>query len=54
MDCMMRGTPAMTWTFSIEKPGAMDASLSISTQPRGIVAMRWRASLKSLGGTCLA
>ena len=41
---MMAGTPAMTCTLPIEKPGAI-WPLSISTAPRGIVAMRWRAAL---------
>ena len=46
--CMMRGTPAMTITFSSMKPGARESALSISAAPFGMRAMRNRAGVSSL------
>ena len=46
---MMRGTPAMTCTLPMVKPGAIEIALSISEAPRGMVAMRCRALLNSPG-----
>ena len=43
--CMIDGTPAMTWTLPIVKPGAFETEFSISVAPSGIRAMRSRASL---------
>ena len=44
---MMRGTPAMTMTFSSMKPGALEMALSISAAPLGMRAMRSRAGVSS-------
>ena len=46
---MMRGTPAMTITFSIMKPGAREMALSIRLAPSGMRAMRSRAGVSSVG-----
>ena len=51
---MIRGTPAMTWTLPIEKPGATDTLFSIGVAPCGSVAMRWRAALKPPSGNSAA
>ena len=42
--CMMCGTPAMTMTLPIQKPGAADTLLSTSSAPAGTRVMRMRAS----------
>ena len=42
------GTPAMTWTLPMRKPGAIETGLSIWSAPRGMRAMRLRASLNSM------
>ena len=44
---MIWGTPAMTYTFSILKPGAPLTGLSMSAAPAGMSAMLMRASLAS-------
>ena len=41
---MMCGTPAMTMTLPIQKPGAADTLLSTSSAPAGSGVMRMRAS----------
>ncbi len=43
--CMIDGTPAMTKTLPIWKPGAVLTGLSIRLAPCGTWAMRSRASL---------
>ena len=45
--CMIEGTPAMTMTLPILKPGARMVALWISSAPSGIRAIRSRASLRS-------
>ena len=45
--CMIEGTPAMTMTLPILKPGARMVALWISSAPSGIRAMRSRASFSS-------
>ena len=35
MACMIVGTPAMTWTLPMEKPGALETELAISEAPAG-------------------
>ena len=45
--CMIEGTPAMTMTLPILKPGARMVALWISSAPSGIRAMRSRASFNS-------
>ena len=50
MACMIRGTPAITCTLAMLKPGAITTAVSIGVAPRGSVAMRWRAALNSPGG----
>ena len=45
--CMIDGTPAMTITFSIQKPGAPETLFFTSAAPCGMRAMRSRASLSS-------
>ena len=47
MAFMIFGTPAMTKTLPIWKPGAFETGLSISVAPSGMRAMRMRASLGS-------
>jgi hypothetical protein len=47
MASKMRGTPAMTWTLRIEKPGAALTGFSMSSAPSGTRAMRSRASFIS-------
>ena len=47
MAFMIFGTPAMTKTLPIWKPGAFDTGLSMSVAPTGIRAMRIRASFGS-------
>ena len=42
------GTPAMTKTLSMRKPGATETSLSISVAPSGVRAMRRRAGVNSI------
>ena len=45
-----RSTPTLqVVTNPMLNPGARDAAVSISVAPRGMVAMRWRAALKSAG-----
>ncbi len=44
---MIEGTPAITMTFSIQKPGAPETLLATSSAPSGMRAMRRRASLSS-------
>ena len=41
---MMFGTPAMTMTLPIQKPGAAEILLSTSSAPAGARVMRMRAS----------
>ena len=48
--CMMEGTPAITWTLPIRKPGALLTGLSISVAPTGAFAMRSRAAFSCPGG----
>ena len=45
--CMIEGTPAITMTLPILKPGARMVALWISSAPSGIRAMRSRASFNS-------
>ena len=45
--CMIEGTPAITMTLPILKPGARMVALWISSAPSGIRAMRSRASFRS-------
>ncbi len=44
---MTEGTPAITITLPIQKPGAPDTLLGMSVPPSGTRAMRRRASLSS-------
>ncbi len=44
---MIAGTPAITITLPIQKPGAPDTLFFTSAAPRGMRAMRRRASLSS-------
>ena len=44
---MIDGTPAITITLPIQKPGAPDTLLSTSSAPCGMRVMRMRASLSS-------
>ena len=41
---MMCGTPAMTMTLPMRKPGAADTLLRTSSAPAGMRVMRMRAS----------
>ena len=43
----IEGTPAMTCTLPMRKPGAVEIGLSICSAPRGMRAMRLRASVNS-------
>src|SRR6266496_3076542 len=45
--CMIEGTPAITITLPIQKPGAPDTLLSMSSAPLGMRVMRRRASFIS-------
>ena len=45
--CMIEGTPAITITLPIQKPGAPDTLFFTSAAPCGMRAMRMRASLSS-------
>ena len=45
--CMIEGTPAITITLPIQKPGAPDTLLTIRSAPLGRRVMRRRASLIS-------
>ena len=45
--CMIDGTPAITITLSIQKPGAPDTLLWMRSAPLGIRVMRRRASFIS-------
>ena len=47
---MITGTPAMTNTLPIWKPGARLTGLSISRAPAGMSAMRSRAGVSWPGG----
>ncbi len=42
------GTPAITWTLPMRKPGATETGLSIGSAPSGMRAIRWRASVNSI------
>ncbi len=42
------GTPAITWTLPILKPGATETGLSMWLAPTGMRAMRFLASLNSM------
>ena len=44
---MTRGTPAMTKTLPMRKPGATEALLGMGAAPSGKRAMRWRMGLNS-------
>ena len=44
---MIVGTPAITMTLPIQKPGAADTLLSTRSAPAGIRVMRSRASFSS-------
>ena len=44
---MMVGTPAMTMTLPIQKPGALETGLGTSSAPSGMRAIRSRASFRS-------
>ena len=44
---MMVGTPAMTKTLPMRKPGAVETLLRMSSPPAGIRAIRMRAWLSS-------
>ncbi len=46
---MMRGTPAITNTLPIWKPGAALTGLSIRVAPSGVRVMRRRAGVNSPG-----
>jgi hypothetical protein len=41
------GTPAITWTFPMLKPGATESRFSIMVAPAGRRAMRFLASVNS-------
>ena len=45
---MITGTPAMTWTLPILKPGAALTALTIRSAPSGIRAIRSRAAFASV------
>ena len=45
--CMIEGTPAITITLPIQKPGAPDTLLRMSSAPLGMRVMRRRASFIS-------
>src|SRR6516162_8754672 len=45
--CMIEGTPAITITLPIQKPGAPDTLLRMSSAPLGMCVMRRRASFVS-------
>ena len=47
MACITAGMPAMVMTLPIQKPGAPDTLFATSAAPRGMRAMRSRASLSS-------
>ncbi len=38
----------MTWTLPMRKPGATEMGLSMCSAPRGMRAMRMRASVNSI------
>ena len=40
MACMIAGTPAITMTLPIQKPGALEIGFSTSSAPTGMRAMR--------------
>ena len=44
---MIAGTPAITMTLPIQKPGAFETGLATRSAPSGIRAMRSRASFSS-------
>ncbi len=46
--CMIAGTPAITITLPIQKPGAAEILLVTSSAPAGTRAMRMRASFISV------
>ena len=46
--CIIFGTPAKTNKFSTLKPGAAETGLSINVELVGMIAIFWRASLKSI------
>ena len=48
--CMIAGTPANTYTFSIRNPGAWLTGFLTSAAPSGMRAMRRRASFSMSGG----
>ena len=45
--CITAGTPAMTMTLPMRKPGGGETGLSTSSAPTGMRAMRRRAALSS-------
>ena len=45
--CMIDGTPAITCTLPMRKPGAADTLLRMRSAPAGMRAMRSRASFRS-------
>ena len=47
--CMTAGTPAMTYTLPMRKPGASEIGFSISSAVAGMRAMRRRAGVRSPG-----
>ena len=49
MTCMIEGTPAMTITLPIRKPGAFEIGFSTRSAPSGMRAMRILASFRSSG-----